>query len=293
MLNKFEKLSLNNDRKESPEKIWNLKNPTIQKILKDAYILEGDETTIKTLSKSLDYHYQDLSIPYGHIKLLESNVQKISTKINFWYALKGMGTMMQKIETFAITKAKIIANPGLENKLGNIWEIINRMRLLIIESAGDRASGEKHVTAAMLELALRIVPETEIIEMCKKVLTLAKKFWQNEIFKEYLDVKNYILKTNLLCTISQDWVENLDDISEILVYNNVTNEFKNIILSKDNVFELKNGKFSETTWAKIYYANGHLLGQAKKEIFLINYNSKTPEKRSTQKTKNNFYECDF
>ena len=79
MFTRFKKLNLNQDQ-DKMEMSLKFNNPTMRKILKDAYIQEGDETNIKTLVSCLEYHYKDMSIPFGHIKLLESNTLKIPNR---------------------------------------------------------------------------------------------------------------------------------------------------------------------------------------------------------------------
>ena len=98
---------------------------------------------------------------------------------------------------------------------------------------------------------------------------MTKNFWQNEIYAEYQMVKKNFYAHNYECTTSQDWVNYIDGISEILAYNNKTKEFKNIVMEDDLVLIMTNETLIKTRWSKIYYADGRLIGNATDEIFLI------------------------
>ena len=118
---------------------------------------------------------------------------------------------------------------------------------------------------------------------------MAKDFWQNEIYAEYKTFNQNVREKNYECTTSQDWVNYIDDISEILAFNNKTKEFKNIVIEDDLVLLMNNETLIKTRWSKINYADGRLIGNATDEIFLIKRN---PLEKKFEKL-SNFFNCDL
>ena len=65
------------------------------------------------------------------------------------------------------------------------------------------------------------------------------------------------------------WVDYIKNIVEILVYNNITKEYKQIILENDDVYNIISGNKIKTNGSKITYSNNTQVGNAREEIFLI------------------------
>jgi hypothetical protein len=262
-----------------------LDNPTFEKILKDVFIVKGKNSDNHAFLDGLDFHYKDMTIPFGQIKLLRGNMDKIHLKPFRWYTLKNLGLLINKIESFQITKAKLTNNSRVLSRFNKIKNKAKVLKGNILDAAGPRASNEYLITAAIFDLAIKNLAKLEVENTCKDIIFDIENFWQEEIFLEYQNTRNYFLKENILCTTGQNWVSEIENIREMLIYNNLTNEHKFLEIANNKVFEHKNGQKIKTNWQNIIFADGTQLGKGPEEIYLIlktidknNYSQRRQEK---------------